>query len=61
MAKMKMVEVHRNGKVYKRRQPLHHKIGRRVLKRELKRLKEQEEVIKENVRKAKRRVMRGMQ
>jgi len=52
----KVVVVTRKGKTYKRKQPLHHKINRKIMHRELKRLKEEKEVINENIQKAKRRV-----
>ena len=60
MAKEKIVVVQRNGKAYKRKQPLHHKINKRVMKRELKRLTEQKKVIEDNMRKAKQRVKRAI-
>lgn len=34
----RMVEVHREGKTYERRQPLHHKISKKTAEREVKRL-----------------------
>ena len=55
MARMKTVQVHRDGKVYKRKQPLHHRINKGTMRRELKRLSEQREVIEENMQRAKRR------
>lgn len=51
----KMVSVRKGGKTYKRKQPLHHKINKSTLKRELKRLDEEKEVIDENIQKAKER------
>jgi hypothetical protein len=58
--KMGMVrrKISREGKTIKR--AVHHRISKRVMKRELKRLGEQKEVIEENMRKAKIRVKRAI-
>ena len=44
------VEVHKDGKTYMRKQPLHHKINEEIAKHEIKRLEEEKEALDHKIK-----------